>query len=534
MSYKPEINPFTGKLQLVPTQSDADITSAVEKKHDQNTDQYLDYGGANQINANEIIKKSISAMSYYINPDTGDNNNDGSSGSPFRTIQKAIDTIPKCINTKMCQIYLQSSQNYNEKVVIQGMFGGNIRIRSVSGVPADVLVTGISNSHVFDILSCTARITITDISIKLNTNNKNCIRVYQHSYAEIGNCLLGDNDNTGTIGIKCQEGSIVQVKDCADIDANKVAMGLECSGGIIQATNTVIGDLNYNATREGMIISEGFVLYKNDYEDVVSKKHTQNEDTNLIVPEGTIIDVEQLLFKTPDFYPVTTTPIAQTFVSLYDGEISKISGIAQAIGTPDAPMIIELRTVDGEGKPTDTVLGSSSVDYGDLVAPNDYTDFVLASPITGITKDTKYAIVLRTEATTGGYEFRFKETKVYTLGDWYDYFAPNWTLDDNLSLTFKVWIDITQANLIEEGHLRTDLFADDGIKIDGRDISEDGAKLDLLKEIPIYEQADEPVLTVDGSSAFWYDTDDNYRCYLIHRRGDKGSGIAEQIKTELI
>ena len=79
-----------------PSSAVADIDDAVTKRHPQNTDQYLDFGGANQIGVTEVVKKQIATINYYINPDTGSDLNPGTSGEPFQTIHQPFlpESIP--------------------------------------------------------------------------------------------------------------------------------------------------------------------------------------------------------------------------------------------------------------------------------------------------------------------------------------------------------------------------------------------------------------------------------------------------------
>ena len=78
---------------------------------------------------------------FYVDCDNGDDENDGSSGSPFKTIQKAIDTIPIVALGQDVSIKLKSSQNYNEHVTILEYTGNHIQIESETGNPDDVKIT---------------------------------------------------------------------------------------------------------------------------------------------------------------------------------------------------------------------------------------------------------------------------------------------------------------------------------------------------------------------------------------------------------
>ena len=140
------------------TQTEEDIADAISKEHVQNTDTKLDEGGANEIDASEIVKAgSITEVIYYINCDTGsDETGDGSSETPFATVQHAIDLLPKILRYQV-QIILSNSLNYNEAINIKGFSSATdandckLLIKG-SGNPDNVLIT--NENDIFTIDNC--------------------------------------------------------------------------------------------------------------------------------------------------------------------------------------------------------------------------------------------------------------------------------------------------------------------------------------------------------------------------------------------
>lgn len=82
------------------------------------------------LQADDVLNVNKKNRVYIVNPTSGSDNNDGlTSGTAFKTVQKAIDIIPKHNNATV-DIYISASAVFNEKEVrIEGFFGtGKINI----------------------------------------------------------------------------------------------------------------------------------------------------------------------------------------------------------------------------------------------------------------------------------------------------------------------------------------------------------------------------------------------------------------------
>jgi len=94
-------------------------------------------------------------VTYYINPSTGDDDNDGSSGSPFQTIAKAISLIPQIINHNVTINLADGS--YSEGISIGSKMGyATITLTGNTTTPADVALTGkinISGNSAYVVIS---------------------------------------------------------------------------------------------------------------------------------------------------------------------------------------------------------------------------------------------------------------------------------------------------------------------------------------------------------------------------------------------
>ncbi|MCZ8520116.1 MULTISPECIES: phage tail-collar fiber domain-containing protein [Paenibacillus] len=63
-----------------------------------------------------------SDMTFYVNPATGDDANDGTSGSPLKTIMAAVRRIPQIVNHRVVIVLVQGSYAA-EEVVFSGFYG---------------------------------------------------------------------------------------------------------------------------------------------------------------------------------------------------------------------------------------------------------------------------------------------------------------------------------------------------------------------------------------------------------------------------
>ena len=76
------------------------------------------------------IKPLTSDITLYVSANTGsDTTGDGSQLKPFKTIQHAIDIIPKDLGTRECIIYVADG-TYSEDVTIAGFTNGVVRLYS--------------------------------------------------------------------------------------------------------------------------------------------------------------------------------------------------------------------------------------------------------------------------------------------------------------------------------------------------------------------------------------------------------------------
>jgi hypothetical protein len=248
--------------------------------HTQNTDTILDEGGANEVAVTELVRKATANITYYVATD-GSDSNPGTDAEPFATIQHAVDLLPKELNGYNVYIYIKNG-TYEESVRFKGFSGGYLSVFSDAwDADAVKIEAPVDKSAVFSASDVSAYLSFGAFSLKIQRNGGSCIWCRNCTYLDILDSKLGDNDNTGTAGI-ISLGSTISVETVTDIDANKVATGIRSMySALVTLYNTTSFGDTFVDVSSGGIVTNGIHLVKADYDDAITKKHTQNTDTAL-------------------------------------------------------------------------------------------------------------------------------------------------------------------------------------------------------------------------------------------------------------
>jgi len=255
------------------TSAGADIEDAVSKKHIQNTDQYLDYGGANEIAVGEIVNKNTNRITYYVSP-TGDDSNPGTNAEPFATIQHAINLVPDLLN--FCFDIILKDGTYNENIVIdadsKNSSGFNwLGIWSDSWDASSCIIEADSGDVIT--IQRSSRVYFGAVGIRVKENDKACLKIHENGSVWVDECKLGDNGNTGTYGIHNRRTNELRITtSLLNLDANKVSIGIYVpdngyNGEIILDSNATI-NVGDTVTSLG-----DNTVFLSDLRDAVTKKH---------------------------------------------------------------------------------------------------------------------------------------------------------------------------------------------------------------------------------------------------------------------
>lgn len=162
------------------------FTSGLQSLEDRFTDEVSAING--------LTTKNVS---LYVDANSGDDNNDGSEASPFKTIQKAIDSIPKIINRDRF-IYIADG-TYDEEVVVKSINGGAIVLTRKGGL-VDV-TTGarpgvLLRSIVFYDISGLCRVENLDSYRASTITGEGFVRFSRCGYGTVNSCRGADSSIT--------------------------------------------------------------------------------------------------------------------------------------------------------------------------------------------------------------------------------------------------------------------------------------------------------------------------------------------------
>ena len=144
------------------------------------------------IASNTVPIATTQNLTFYVNPSTGNDNNNGSSGSPFKTIAKAVSMIPQIVNHDVTINLADGS--YSEGITLTGYVGrGSIKVVGNVTNPENVVFSGgvtITQNH--------ARIQING----LKTTITGTLGIYANSnsgqlYIKYFQCVTADANYAG-------------------------------------------------------------------------------------------------------------------------------------------------------------------------------------------------------------------------------------------------------------------------------------------------------------------------------------------------
>jgi hypothetical protein len=158
-------------------------------------------------NAFVDVRKNITLDEIYVDWDTGvDDYKHGTESAPFKTLQYAVNRLPKNLNGRFVNIYFNSLTS--ENLIIDNFYGGGtLKIYPVSGAP-----DGLINSLVID--SCIGSYIqighLGCVGYNVAWGNAN-IYIRRVQACEIHGAVL---DTYGTYGIFITSGSTVYIDIC--------------------------------------------------------------------------------------------------------------------------------------------------------------------------------------------------------------------------------------------------------------------------------------------------------------------------------
>lgn len=153
------------------------------------------------------IKPLTGNINIYVSTTGSDTTGDGTSENPFKTIQHAIDIVPKDLGGHTATIYINDGV-YAERLEINGFSAGIIYLRCAD---TEVVSDEVTVSYV-NINYCSALTIISGIKIN-NSDDDASIRVTNNSNVLLNNLKITTLAPT-KMGIRCGESNLVRIAGC--------------------------------------------------------------------------------------------------------------------------------------------------------------------------------------------------------------------------------------------------------------------------------------------------------------------------------
>ncbi|RIN80253.1 phage baseplate upper protein [Mammaliicoccus sciuri] len=147
-------------------------------------------------NMSKVYKQLSSSVEIYVQKSGNDITGDGSSTNPFKTIQKAVSTIPKLIEKD--HFIKVGEGEYDEEVTIKGISGSSVWISRANGIVDPTTVRPNVKVKSITYYDCNAYCKVESIE-QLNANSINgqgFIRFSRCSYGTVHACLMDDGTIT--------------------------------------------------------------------------------------------------------------------------------------------------------------------------------------------------------------------------------------------------------------------------------------------------------------------------------------------------
>lgn len=174
------------------------------------------------------------SVTVYVSKSGSDSTGDGSSGAPFLTVQKAIDSLPKILGSFHAQIDIAAG-TYNEHVTIDGFVGGRLTL-GVAG--RSVILRGCT------VMSSSAvRLAISNLSYASGYSGTKLYLGY-FSKVMIISALSVDAGGQQDYGIALEHGSMLVVPSVGVTVSNCGRAAIMATQGSLASFNTVAGSGN--------------------------------------------------------------------------------------------------------------------------------------------------------------------------------------------------------------------------------------------------------------------------------------------------
>ena len=203
----------------------------------------------------KVYKPLTSSVNIYVRPDGDDNTGDGSTVKPFKTIQKAVNTVPKLIEKD--HFIKVAEGEYDEEVTIKGISGSAIWISRENGIVDPTTTRPNVKVKSITYYDCNAYCKVESVE-QLNAGEiggQGFIRFSRCSYGTVHACLMDDGTITKPTLIWDRSGG--GFNSCLFDNQRQCANSMNGSAIRCDATNTH-GSIKSDI---GVVVQVGEVFY---------------------------------------------------------------------------------------------------------------------------------------------------------------------------------------------------------------------------------------------------------------------------------
>lgn len=218
----------------------------------------------NKNNLQKIYGLSDISVHYYVNAKIGDDSTgDGTVLKPYKTIQKAFDSIPKIVDKR--QTVHIARGTYDEDCYLTGVVGGSIYIELYDETPPDVnndVAIRVRSMGFYDIMGY---INIADVGPAPTTpqTSKDGFLLFSRCiYASVGKCRFDVDLTTSMKNTLRFDGSIGSVKTSYFINQHICTLSIRGASVRIDPNCTIGGNCTYGIfAQSGLIWKNGDVKW---------------------------------------------------------------------------------------------------------------------------------------------------------------------------------------------------------------------------------------------------------------------------------
>lgn len=251
-----------------------DHTDAIEADLESNTSDLVGVKDYQTLLKASLDIESSTDLVYYVNGATGNDTDTGSSAAPFKTIQKALNSIPLLTVGGSTTINIADGV-YSENLTLKNKFGGAIYIVGNTDVPSNVKISSIRCTDIYAYLNISGIRSTTAIESQffydrcsyVNTNrceavddNKTAGTYGGIVYFSSNGAVSGTVTSNGHSGVWINYNSQVTVESSCTGSNN--VFGVHCGRSIVHkfGSHTIVGTTANDNFYNGGIISNGGII----------------------------------------------------------------------------------------------------------------------------------------------------------------------------------------------------------------------------------------------------------------------------------